>query len=149
VRETGIGIQTLRKYIALLKLPEELKQKISTSEGPAKIQAMALLVKTFPDKRDMIEVYNKITGFTQQVQTEILKQSGGNPSKIDSLVEQAHSGVFNITLCRGVRDCNAVPEWIQIVNDALKKRDDKVDDVKVRDIMVRVRKYIQLPDKRT
>jgi ParB family chromosome partitioning protein len=149
VKDTGIGIQTVRKYIALLQLPEELKQKISTADGPAKIQAMALLVKTFPDKGDMLEVYNKITGFTQQVQTEILKQSDGDSSKIDDLVELAHEGVFHTATCRGVRDCDFVPQWIQIVSDALKKRDDKVEDTTVRDIMVKVRKYIQLPDKRT
>jgi ParB/RepB/Spo0J family partition protein len=148
VSETGIGSQTVKRYIALLELPEELKEKISTSEGPAKVQAMALLVKTFPDKGDMVEVYNKITGFTQQVQTEILKQSSGDPSKIDGLVEMAHQGVFHTVMCKGVHDCSFVREWIQVVNDALKKQDDNVDDTKIRDIMVQVRKYIQVPDKR-
>jgi len=147
-KETGIGIQTIRRYVALLELPEELKQKISTAEGPAKVQAMSLLTKTFHDKGSMLDVYNKIAGFTQQVQTEIIKQSGGNLSKIDGLVEMAHQGVFHTTMCRGVHDCAFVSQWIEIVNDALKKRDDKVKDTKVRDIMVRVRRYIELPHKR-
>lgn len=146
--ETGIGVQTVKRYIALLDLPEELKEKISTAEGPAKVQAMALLVKTFPDKGQMLQVYNKITGFTQQVQTEILKQSAGDPSKIDELVEMAHQGVFHTVMCRGVRDCAFVSQWIQVVNDTLRKRDDKVEDTKVRDIMVQVRKYVVAPSKR-
>jgi len=147
-KETGIGVQTIKRYITLLELPEELKQKISTSEGPAKIQAMASLAKTFTDKAEMIEVYNKTAGFTQQVQSEIIKQSGGDLSKIDGLVDMAHQGVFHMVTCRGVHDCSFIPQWIQVVNDALEKKDDHVDDVKVRDIMVQVRKYVGNPSKR-
>jgi len=141
-KETGIGIQTIKRYLALLELPNELKQKISTAEGPAKVQALALLVKTFPDKGAMLQVYNEIAGFTQQVQNEIIKQSGGDLSKIDGLVEMAHEGVFRSVTCRGVGDCDFVPMWIQVVNDALKRQDDKVKDVRVRDIMVKVRRYV-------
>lgn len=147
-KETGIGIQTVKRYIALLELPEELKQKISTAEGPAKVQAMSLLVKTFPDKGVMLNVFGKIAGFTQQVQTEIMKQSGGDLSKIDSLVELAHQGVFNMVACRGVHNCAFVPQWVQVVNDALQKRDDKVKDTRILDIMVQVRKYVELPAKK-
>jgi len=146
--ETGIGVQTIRRYIALLKLPEELKQKISTAEGPAKIQAMSSLAKTFTDKAEMIEVYNKIAGFTQQVQTEIIKQSAGDLSKVDGLVDMAHQGVFHVVTCRGVHDCGFVPQWIQVVNDGLKKRDDDIEDVRIRDIMVRIRKYVDTSSKR-
>lgn len=145
--ETSIGVQTIRRYIALLDLPEELRRKISTAEGPAKIQAMSLLAKTFTDKAEMIEVYNKIAGFTQQVQTEIIKQSAGDLSKVDGLVDMAHKGVFHVVTCRGVHDCGFVPQWIQVVNDGLKKRDDDIEDVRIRDIMVRIRKYVDTSSK--
>ncbi len=144
-KETGIGTQTIRRYIDLLELPEELKRKISTSEGPARVQAMSLLVKTFPDKGAMLEVYEKTAGFTQTVQAEIIKQSGGDLSRVDELVEQAHRGVFNRVLCTGVHDCGFVPQWIQVVNDTLKKLDEKVEDTRIRDIMLQVRKHIELP----
>jgi hypothetical protein len=49
---------------------------------------MSLLVKTFPGKGAMLEVYNKIAGFTQQVQNEIIKQSEGDPSKIEGLASR-------------------------------------------------------------
>ena len=147
-RETGIGVQTIKRYISLLELPDELRRKLSTAEGPAKVQAMSLLVKTFPDKGEMLEVYEKLSGFTQQVQTEIMKQSGGDLSKIDGLIEQAHLGVFHTVMCRGVRNCGFVSQWIQVVNSALNERDDKIDDVTTRDIMVQVRKHIELPAKR-
>ncbi len=147
-KETGIGLQTIKRYLDLLSLPEELKQKISTADGPAKVQAMSLLVRTFPDKGAMLSVYNKIAGFTQQVQTEVIKQSAGDISKIDGLVELAHQGVFHTVLCHGVHDCAFTSEWIQVVNDSLNKRDDKVKDTTIRDIMVEVRKYIKIPSKK-
>jgi len=147
-KETGIGTQTIKQYIALLQLPEELKQKLSTAEGPAKVQAMAMLVKTFPDKAEMLEVYGKMAGFTQQVQKEIMKQSGGDFSKIDGLVELAHQGVFHTVMCHGVHTCSFIPEWIQVVNDALNKRDDDIKDVTTRDIMVEVRKHVELPKRK-
>ncbi len=147
-KETGIGVQTIRRYAALLELPEELKLKISTAEGPAKVQSMALLVRTFPDKGAMLEVYEKIVGFTQQVQTEIIKQSSGDLSKVDGLVEMAHQGVFHTVMCRGVHDCAFVSQWIQVVNDALRKRDDRVKDTRILDIMGEVRKYVEIPSKK-
>lgn len=147
-KETGIGVQTIKRYICLLELPEELRQRLSTAEGPAKVQAMALLVKTFPDKAEMLEVYTKMAGFTQQVQTEIMKQSGGDFSKIEGLVELAHQGVFHTVACHGVHTCAFVPQWIQVVNDSLNKRDDEIKDVTTRDIMVEVRKHVELPAKR-
>ncbi len=144
-KETGIGVQTIRRYLDLLELPEELKQKLSTAEGPAKVQSMSALVRAFPDKGAMLEVYNKTLGFTQLVQMEIIKQSAGDLSKIDGLVDLAHQGVFQTVMCRGVHDCAFVPQWIQVVNDALNKRDDKVRDTTIRDIMVEVRKYVEIP----
>jgi len=47
-----------------------------------------------------------------------------------------------------LHDYAFVSQWIEVVNDALEKRDDKVKDTKIRDIMVRVQRYIELPRKR-
>src|SRR3990172_324110 len=40
-RETAWSASTVRKYVQLLSLPEELQQKLSTAEGPAKVSALA------------------------------------------------------------------------------------------------------------
>lgn len=141
-KETGISVTTIKRYVSLLQLPEQLKRKISTMEGPAKVQTLERLVKTFPDKGAMITAYDKIAGFTQKVQVEILKQSGGSLSKVDELVEKAHEGVFKMHMCKGVRDCAFVSEWVKLLDDSLHKRDDSVKDVRIKDIMRVIRKQI-------
>jgi len=142
-KETGIGTTTVKRYISLLELPDQLKQKLSTTEGPAKVQALSLLAKTFKDKGEMLTAYSKISGFTQIVQMEIIKQSGGDIRKVDDLVELAHEGVFKMHICRGVYDCAFVQQWIQVVNDTLNKRDDSINDARIRDIMRLLRKNVE------
>ena len=141
-KETGIGLTTIRRYVSLLQLPEQLKQKISTMEGPVKIQMLERLVKTFPDKGAMLTAYEKMAGFTQTVQIEILKQSDGSLSKIDELVEKAHEGVFKMHMCKGIQDCAFVTEWVKLVDDSLHKRDESVKDVRIKDIMRVIRKQV-------
>ncbi|EQD50265.1 parB-like partition protein, partial [mine drainage metagenome] len=38
-KETGISIPTVKKYLALMTLPPEIQERLSTAEGPAKIDA--------------------------------------------------------------------------------------------------------------
>ncbi|TET64348.1 ParB/RepB/Spo0J family partition protein [Candidatus Bathyarchaeota archaeon] len=141
-KETGMSLPTIKRYVSVLQLPEQLKQKVSTMEGPAKVQMLERLVKTFEDKGEMITAYDKIAGFTQKVQVEILKQSGGSLSKVDELVEKAHEGVFKMHVCKGIRDCAFVSEWIKLVDDSLHKRDESIKDVRIKDIMRVIRKRI-------
>ncbi|MHB8412502.1 MAG: ParB/RepB/Spo0J family partition protein [Candidatus Acidiferrales bacterium] len=101
-KETGIGVQTVKRYLALLVLPQEIQERISTAEGPARVESMSVLARTFSDKEDMIEAYNKTAGFTQEIQKQILRETGGDISKIDDLVEQAHEGAFDVTMCHGL-----------------------------------------------
>lgn len=143
-KETGFSIPTIKRYISLLQLPTELQRKISTSEGPAKVQALSLLARTFKDKGEMLTVYGKISGFTQVVQTEIIKQSEGKISRIDELVEMAKEGIFKTHLCKGVGDCAFVKQWIKVVDDALNNRDDSVRDVKIFEIMKLIRKNVKI-----
>lgn len=102
VKETGISQQTVKRYLALATLPQEIQEKISTSEGPAKVSALATLSQTFSDPKEMLAAYNKISGFTQPVQQAILKASGGDVSKISALAEQALAGAFDIRTCHGI-----------------------------------------------
>lgn len=141
-KETGISVTTVRRYVSLLGLPEEIKRKVSTTEGPAKVQSLSMLAKTFKDKGEMLTAYRKISGFTQTVQLEIIKQSGGKIGKVDELVELAHMGVFKMHTCKGVYDCAFVPQWIKVINDTLNKRDDSISDARIRDIMRLLRKHI-------
>ncbi len=102
VKETGIGQQTVKRYLALSSLPPEIQERLSTSEGPAKVSALATLSQTFSDPKEMIVAFDKISGFTQPVQQAILKASQGNVERISGLAEEALAGAFDVRTCHGI-----------------------------------------------
>ena len=97
-QETAWSASTVRKYIKLLDLPDGLQKKLSTSEGPAGVAVLAKLASTFSGD-EALDVYDRLSGFRQSVQEEILKRSGGDISKVDALVDEAVEGVFDIRQC--------------------------------------------------
>lgn len=112
-KETGIGAPTVKKYVGLLALPKSVQEKISASDAPVRIDALASLTRTFQKEDDMLEVFNKTVGFSQEVVKRILKASGGDKAKIDELVEKAKAGAFDHKICRGLRGrfmCDYIPE---------------------------------------
>lgn len=112
-KETGFAATTIRKYLGLLSLPVALQERLSTSEGPAKIDAMHALTKTFSSPEQMTKAYDQIGGFTQAVQKEILKRSEGDISRVPELVEQAMEGAFDVRACHGLKGrlmCEFIPE---------------------------------------
>jgi ParB family transcriptional regulator, chromosome partitioning protein len=78
-KEAGCSVSTVRKYIQLLTLPEPLQQRLGTDGGPLGVAALARLASTFSGV-EAIEVYKKVSGFTQRIQEEIIKQSDGDIS---------------------------------------------------------------------
>jgi ParB family chromosome partitioning protein len=111
-KETAWSVTTVRKYIRLLDLPEELQLKIGTTEGPGGVSALAKLATTFSGT-EAIEVYEKISAFKRSIQEEILKRSGGDISQIEGLVEQAQEGAFNARFCGGAFRCEIIRDVIQ------------------------------------
>lgn len=112
-KETGVSVGTIRKYLSLLALPPELQEHLSTTEGPAKIEALHALTRIFPNQREMAEVYEQIGGFKQDIQVAILRESGGDISKVPDLVAEAMEGAFNTRTCRGLKGkfmCEYIPE---------------------------------------
>lgn len=111
-KESGWSASTIRKYIQLLSLPEELQQHVGTASGPAGVGALARLATTFSGDA-AIKVYERISGFTQKIQEQILKQSGGDPAKIDDLVSEAQEGVFDVRNCGGRYGCEIVRDILE------------------------------------
>lgn len=111
-KESAWSAATVKKYIQLLSLPEDLQQRLGTANGPAGVGALSRLSTTFPGN-DAVEVYDKISGFTQKIQEEILKRSDGDLSKIDDLVTQAQEGAFNVRQCGGPYGCEIIREMLE------------------------------------
>lgn len=118
-RETAWSASTIRKYIQLLALPGELQQRIGTADGPSGVGTLARLASTFSGDA-AVQVFDRISGFTQRIQEEIIKRSDGDLSAIDDLVEEAQEGAFNVRRCGGPYGC-------QIIRDILERRITEAD----------------------
>jgi len=112
---TGVGIATIQRYLDLLRLPPELREELGTGKGSAGVGAMASIAKTFRDPDEMVAAYNQIGGFTQDIQAEILKRSGGDLEQIPELVMQASEGAFDIKRCgSSAADCPHIPDELRV-----------------------------------
>lgn len=109
-RETGIGVSTIRKYIRLLDLAPELQDQLAAGEAK-NTQALARLAQQIPDSEKQVETWNRISGFTQDVQEEIIKRLEPDLDNLDSLVEDAAEGEFDLHMIRNCPyDCPSIPQ---------------------------------------
>jgi len=126
-KETGVSISTVRKYLTLLNLAPSIQEGLTTSEGPAGIGTLSKIAGMFsPDEQE--EVIDRIGGFKQQIQLEMIKRSGGDIDALDDLREQALEGAFNTRLCRGLDGCTFIPhELIDPIKEAIEKYEEEND----------------------
>ena len=135
-KETGVSTSTIKRYILLLKLAPSIQQFLTTSDGPAGICTLSKLAEMFPSFEDQEYVLERLHGFKQQVQLEILKRSQGDIGKIDMLCDQALGGCFNIFMCRGLDGCPLIPkqcleEVKRTISEAKKKDPSLTESVPV------------------
>ena len=111
-RESAWSVSTIRKYIQLLSLPDELQQRLGTAGGPSGVKTLARHASTFSGD-EAVEVYERISGFTQRIQEEILRRSDGDIAAIDDLVEEAQEGAFDVRRCGGAYGCEVIRDVLQ------------------------------------
>lgn len=126
-KETGVSVSTVRKYLTLLNLAPSIQERLTTAEGPAGIGTLSKIAEMFsPDEQE--EVIDRIGGFKQQIQLEMIKRSGGDIDSLGDLREQALEGAFNTRLCRGLDGCTFIPhELIIPIKEAIEKYDEEKD----------------------
>jgi hypothetical protein len=62
----------------------------------------------------MVQAWNQVGGFTQSLQSEILKRSEGDIQALPELVLQAQEGAFDTKRCgSGIEDCPHIPEELR------------------------------------
>lgn len=113
VRETGVSIATIKKYMTLLDLAPSIQQSLTTSDGPAGIGTLSKLAETFKSPDEQERVLEAIGGFKQDVQLKIIRASDGNLSQISNLKEKAMQGAFNTVICHGIEDCGFIPKKLR------------------------------------
>ena len=127
---TGVGVATIQRYLELLRLPPELREELGTGKGSAGVGAMATIAKTFSSPGDMVKAFNEIGGFTQDIQTEILRRSGGRIEDVPGLKQQALEGAFDVSTCgSSAADCPHIPDELRVpllhAIEALKSKQDE------------------------
>jgi ParB family chromosome partitioning protein len=139
-KETGVSVSTIKKYLLLLKLAPSIQEKLTTTEGPAGLGTLSKIAETFaPGEQE--NVLDKIGGFKQQIQFEIIKRSGGDAGKLEDLRKQALEGAFDTTICRGLDECQYIPlELRELVKDAIKKYEESGDKQSFQEIVKKLRR---------
>lgn len=129
-RETGVGLSTIRKYVQLLDLAVELQHQLAAGEA-RNTQALARLAQRFSDPDKQMEIWDKISGFRQDVQLEIIERADPELKNLDELEAQAHRGAFDrITVRNCPFDCPSIPgplkDKVASMIEAFKDKDVKV-----------------------
>ena len=111
-RVAALSPATVRTYVQLLNLPEELQQRLGTASGSTGVRTLARLASTFSCD-EAIDAYNRISGFNPRVQDAILQRSEGDLDKIDDLVEEAQEGALDVRRCGGAQGCEVIRDIVQ------------------------------------
>ncbi len=118
----GVGAPTIKKYISLLELSSTLQRTIDSREGTLGIDALSRLSKSFSNHYEQELVHDRLKGFNQKVQIEMIKNLNGSVESLTDVVRDAQEGVFDLQVCtRGL--CNIIPDdFEQILKEELLKK---------------------------
>ena len=112
-RETGVGVQTIRKYIQLLGLATELQEQLAAGETK-NTQALANLTQKVKEPEEQVRVWGQIEGFNQGVQQEIIKRLVPDLSNLDDLRDKATEGILGAKFVRNCPyDCSTIPDALK------------------------------------
>src|SRR5205807_1554268 len=79
------------KYLHLLALSPSLQESLSAGETK-NTQALAKLAQRFPDAEEQETVWERISGFRQDIQLEVIGRVEGDLDNLSELVNQATEG---------------------------------------------------------
>jgi ParB family chromosome partitioning protein len=107
---TGVGEGTVRRYVQLLDLAEELQDGLAAGEVK-NTEALARLAKKFPSPETQVTVWSRISGFRQDVQLDVLKGLDPDLSNLEDLRDMAVEGALGMKMIRNCPfDCPTIPE---------------------------------------
>lgn len=99
-KSTGLSVATVKKYLSLLLLPEDLRSRVGTAGGPNGVGAMAALAKNYGDDPDTArEAWELVGGFTGGTAETILRQSEGDLERLREYRELALTNQLNVERC--------------------------------------------------
>lgn len=108
-RETGVGQATIRKYVQLLDLAPTLQESLAAGESK-NTQALAKLAQRFDDHDQQELLWNRISGFRQDIQLDVLSRTEPDLGNLDELVNEATEGNLGYSIVRNCpHDCPTIP----------------------------------------
>lgn len=110
--EIGWSVQTIRRYVTLLDLPDELRETIRTGDGTSGVAVLSRIATTFSGD-DAIRAYSMVGGFNQRIQEQIIKQSRGSVAGVGRLAEEAREGAFDVRTCGVGRGCGLIQDLVE------------------------------------
>jgi ParB family chromosome partitioning protein len=112
-KATGVGDGTIRKYVHLVTLAPALQAQLAAGEV-RNTEALASLAKKFGDHAKQEEVWEQISGFRQDVQSEVIRRLDINLSNLSDLFAQAASGALGVQVIRNCPfDCPTIPDALK------------------------------------
>ncbi len=113
-KHTGLSSQTIRRYMALLRLPEPVAEKFTTADGTASIAVASTIATTFTNQEDMQEAWKKVEGFRANVAERVIKNSGGDLGRLEENKILAIEGAFDVHRCgTSLATCPYVPKSVR------------------------------------
>ncbi len=113
-KHTGISTQTIRRYTALLRLPESVSEKFTTADGTASIAVASAIATGFTNQEDMEEAWKKVEGFRASVAERVVKNSGGDLDRLEENKQLAIEGAFDVERCgSSLASCPYVPKSVR------------------------------------
>jgi ParB/RepB/Spo0J family partition protein len=111
--ETGVGESTIRKYMQLLALSPSLQESLAAGETK-NTQALAKLAQRFPDPGEQETVWERISGFRQDIQHEVIGRVESDLENLGELVNQATEGSLGYRIVRNCPyDCPTIPPGLK------------------------------------
>lgn len=108
-RETGVGESTIRKYVQLLALSPALQDSLAAGETK-NTQALAKLAQKFTDTDEQESVWERISGFRQDIQLDVIGRVENDLGNLEELVNQATEGGLGYRIVRNCPyDCPTIP----------------------------------------
>jgi len=110
---TSLSVSTIRKYVQMQALAPELREQLAAGETRS-TEALSRLARTFQEPEKQVEIWERIQGFTQDVQQDVIKRLNSDLDNLDEIVNRAVEGGLGYHVVRNCpHDCPTIPPQLK------------------------------------
>ena len=106
-KETGVGTQTVRRYLRLLDLSPSIQDEVTTAEGFKNVETLSKIAQVF-EEEDQREALDQIRELSPDIRHRVIQLSDGDLEKIPEMKKQELERA-NVRICdEGL--CHILPD---------------------------------------